>query len=159
MTSRAIMILLAASLSLAAARPAAAQVPLSTIGVPKAILDPSGVKLSVVVNAFLSPPKGVQDSPPSGGRWVVLDLTVTNVGTTPFQLTAGDFQLMAPDTTIYLPDGGTDLPKLQLAETALMPGDTVRGNIVFAIPSGVTLQLVTFQASGTAQWVVALLHS
>jgi len=137
--------------------PVPAQVPLARIGVPKAILDPSGVKLSVVVNAFDSPPKDVEGSPPGGGRWTVLDVSVTNVGTSPFQLTAGDIILMAPDTTIYQPDGDPDLPKPQFADTTLMPGDTLRGNVVYAIPGGAMLQLVAFQAPGMAQWVVALL--
>lgn len=136
-----------------------AQVPLAAVGVPKAILDPSGVKLSVVVNAFQSPPKNIEGSPPGGGRWTVLDLSVTNVGVQPFTVSAGNFQLVAPDTTVFQADGDSDLPVSQMPDTTLMPGDTFRGNVVYAVPGGAQLQLVAFQAPGTARWVVALLTS
>jgi hypothetical protein len=131
----------------------------ATVGQPKAIIDPSGVKLSVVVNGFRSARKSEADPPPGGGRWVLLDVSTTNVGTIPYELNAGDFVLVAPDQTIYHPDGDVNIPLLQLPDTVLAPGDTVRGNVVYAIPSGAQLQFVEFQAPGMAQWVVALLPS
>jgi hypothetical protein len=134
-------------------------VPLAKIGVPKAILDPSGVRLSAVVNDFQSPPKGIDGSPPGGGRWAVLDVTVTNVGTRSFDLSPGYFLLMAPDTTIFQPDGDAGLPSDPFPVTHLQPGDSIRGNVIYALPGGAQVQLVAFQAPGTSQWVVALLNA
>jgi hypothetical protein len=130
----------------------------ATVGVASPINDASGAHLSVLVNAVQDPPGGVSGGPPGGGRWVVLDVLVTNTGTRPFVLTSGDFQLLSVTSTLYRPDGLSDLPMPQLAETLLNPGDTVEGNVIFAIPSGGQLQLVTFQAQGMSQWVVAALN-
>lgn len=146
-------------LSVTYQRPVPAQVPLAAVGVPKAILDPSGVKLSVVVNAFHSPVKSIEGSPPGGGRWTSLDVSVTNVGVLPFTVSAGDFLLISPDSTVFRADGDSNLPTPQLADTTLMPGDTLSGNVVYAIPGGAQLQMVAFQAVGMSQWVVALLGS
>jgi hypothetical protein len=135
------------------------QVPLATIGQPKAIIDPSGIKLSVVVNDFRTPRRSEVEPPPGGGRWVLLDVSVTNVGTIPYVLDPAYFILVSPDSTIYHPDGAMNLPYVQMPDVLLAPGETVNGTIVYAIPSGAQLQLVEFQAPGMAQWVIALLPS
>jgi Domain of unknown function (DUF4352) len=134
------------------------QVPLATIGQPKAIIDPSGIKLSVTVNGFRTPRKSEADPPP-GGRWGLLDLTITNVGTIPYTLSPADFVLVSPDSTVYLPDGNPNLPFAQLPDTTLAPGESTDGTVVYAIPSGAQLQFVEFRAPGMAQWVIALLPS
>jgi hypothetical protein len=134
------------------------QVPLATIGQPKAIIDPSGIKLSVTVNGFRTPRKSEAD-PPAGGRWGLLDVTVTNVGTIPYALSPADFVLVTPDSTVIQPDGDSNLPFTQFPDAVLAPGESVTGNVVYAVPSGTQLQLVEFDAPGMAQWVVALLPS
>jgi Domain of unknown function (DUF4352) len=145
-----------AAWSLRPAAESADQSVLQTVGVAKPILDPSGVKLSVLVTSYVDQPRDITERLDSGGRWVALGINVTNVGTRPFDLSASDFQIMTPLTTVISP---TTLPDQtdQLADMHLSPGDSASGRLLFALPAGAMVQSVMFQAPGTAQWLVALL--
>src|SRR5690242_5880928 len=85
------------------ASPAFDQANLQTVGVPKPIIDPSGVRLSVVVNSVEDQPSGFGPGLSPGGRWLAVNVSVTNVGTIPFNLGANDFLLFSSQTNLIAP--------------------------------------------------------
>src|SRR4051794_36213938 len=54
------------------------QAGLQAVGVPKPIIDPSGVRLSVVVNSIQDQPSDFAPGLSPGGRWVAVNVSVTN---------------------------------------------------------------------------------
>ena len=135
------------------------QAGLQAVGVPKPIIDPSGVRLSVVVNSIQDQPSDFAPGLSPGGRWVAVNVSVTNVGTIPFNMSADDFLLFSSKTNLIAPAAApTDLQG-QFADTTLNPGFTATGQVLYALPAGVILQAVMFQAPGMSQWLVAILNT
>jgi uncharacterized protein DUF4352 len=133
------------------------QASLQTVGVPKPILDPSGVKLSVVVNAIENQPTNIGSGLPSGGRWFALNVSVTNVGTMAFDLSASDFLLFTAQAEQVSPAPYQDESLGQLADLRLEPGETASGRVLYPLAAGTMLHTVMFQAPGMAQWLITLI--
>lgn len=147
----------AASTSTAAVGSSAAQ-PLQT-GLVTAIDDPSGLRLAISLDGVKDPAVSPLGSHPPDGRWVEVDVTVTNAGLQGFDLGPADFQILSSDAIVYRASDASDLPVPQLAATTLSTGQTARAAVIFDIPSGKFLQSALFQAPGTAEYVLGLLTS
>src|SRR5436305_5036946 len=135
------------------------QAGLQTVGVPKPIIDPSGVRLSVLVNSTQDQPKDFAPGLPSGKRWLTANVSVTNVGTTPFILSPNDFLLFSSQTNVLPPALAPEGMQEQLTDGTLDPGATASGQVLYSLAAGVILQAVMFQAPGMSQWLVAILNT
>jgi hypothetical protein len=127
----------------------------SQSGYATPISDPSGIRLLVVLNGvgdFTAHPAVPE---PAGGRWITLDLTVMNVGTSDFNLGPSNFQILSGNATIFQASTDDNLPQPQFTPAVLPAGQTLRGTVIFNIPAGQTLQSALFQAAGTTQFVIA----
>jgi len=122
---------------------------------PTVISDPSGTRLIIVLNGVrdFESRRGVIE--PVGGRWISLDLTVTNVGAQDFALSASNFQILSGDAVVFSPSTDANLPQPQFAAATLPSGQAIRGTVLFNIPVTQTLQSALFQAAGTTQFVIA----
>jgi Domain of unknown function (DUF4352) len=119
------------------------------------IIDPSGVRLLIVLNGvgdFTAQP-GVPE--PVGGRWITLDLSITNVGEDDFSLAASNFQILSGNATVFQATTDSNLPQPQFPAATLPAGGTVRGKVIFNIPTTQILQSALFEAAGTTQFVIA----
>jgi len=158
------LVAFAASVAWTAARPS-----LAARGTPIAasqggsmatlISVPYGIRLIIVLNGAgdFSNHRGVSE--PVGGRWISLDLSVTNVGTQDFDLSASNFGILSGDAIVFSPSTDDTLPQPQFTSATLSSGQTIRGTVLFDVPVGQSLQSALFQAAGTTQFVIAPIGS
>src|SRR3990170_1922481 len=89
----------------------------------------------LLVHSIEDPYEGSDEffQPEPGNRWVVVDVSITNVSTEAQDYAPFDFKLKDVDNFEYDP-GFVDLPQ-SLSSGSLLPDDTVRGRIGFEIPA------------------------
>ncbi len=95
-------------------------------------------------------------SPMAGNTYLVVDAQVENTGEDPFQVSFLFFGVMdAGGQSYYPPHSSPDFaPQPALDPTKIASGASIRGNVMFEVPSSVASGVITFMAErpGAHTW-------
>ena len=152
---RALQLALALAVLVCLASASVARAATTPIGVTTAVEDPStGLRLAVTVNSIRDL-SGSDAGDQANGIWMALSVTITNTGDQDLALVPADFQILSGDATLHRASDSSDLARPPLAPSLLSAGQTETGEVLFDLPPGQPVQSAIFQASGTAQFVIA----
>jgi hypothetical protein len=101
--------------------------------------------VELVVNSVTDPYEGTDQSfvPAQGNRWVVADVSITNVSDKAEDFNVYDFTVRDADNFQY-DSGGVDVAQ-DLGFGSLLPDETIRGNVGFEVPEGAVLSRLVYQ--------------
>ena len=123
------------------------------------VQDFNGNTLAVTADGLIDPATPTNASvtaPPAGDRFVALELTLKGEGPGTIQSDANsNATAIGSDGQDYTPQFGpiTECTNFNEGNYSLLRGDTERGCVVFAIPTGVQVQSVQFSlGNGTVQF-------
>ena len=92
-------------------------------------------------------------APQTGDKYVGFYRTVTNVAAERLTVNQGDGVLRDTTGGVYQPTTASFYPNIGgLQLTTTVPGDIVKGNVIFEVPQNAQLKSITY--TGTSNWVV-----
>lgn len=133
---------------------ATATAPVKRIGDTTSLTAPSGLRLLVTVNDVDDNMKPGRYDTPAEGRYVTVDWTIKNDGTTDMSVNRLDFKLQTADDFV-IQRATTTTREPDLTTARLGPGQTVRGWLTYDVPKGARLKAAVYQPSGARQFVIA----
>jgi hypothetical protein len=89
--------------------------------------------------------------PKDGSRWVALDVTIENTGTTPIIAQPFDVRLQSTDNRGYIIGVGSAEPAL--FNTNLSPGEAARGWVNYEVPTDAVLATLKYAPPGVQRVV------
>jgi hypothetical protein len=110
---------------------------------------------AVAVLGFQDPAIGTNQFNRPMGRFVVVDWSVTNTGTEDADLNVLRLVLRTTDQRIYRADNPAGVATPTLSVATLAPGETVRGYVVYDLPTDATIEAALYQPLGAGSVVIA----
>ena len=128
--------------------------PAKLVGNTTVAVGRGGVQLALTVNAIKDPAISTNQFNQPNGRWVSVDWSIVNQGSTTQDINPLDFKLQTADGFVIEEGNSAGLPEPRLSLGTLAPGQTQRGYVAYDVPLGAKVQRLFYQPFGSPQIVV-----